>query len=60
MTLSDLQLMVQIIDMAAEKGLFKGPDLKLVGDLRDRVITFVQTNSKQEETSNDSTSNVAK
>jgi hypothetical protein len=52
--------MVQIIDMAAEKGLFKGPDLKLVGDLRDRVITFVQTNSKQEETSNDSTSNVAK
>lgn len=61
MRLSDLQTVVQIIDLAAEKGLFKGPDLKTVGEVRERVIEFVKENSKQtEEVSNDSASNVSK
>ena len=29
MKLSDLQVVVQIIDLAAEKGIFKGADLKI-------------------------------
>lgn len=60
MKLSDLQLTVQIIDLAAEKGLFKGPDLKTVGEVRERMIAFIQANSKQaEEVPNDTTSDVA-
>lgn len=60
MKLSDLQLVVQIIDIAAEKGLFKGPDLKTVGEVRERVIEFVKANSKPaEEVSNDTASDVA-
>ena len=47
MTLSDLQLIVQIIDLGAERGLYKGADLKTVGDLRERVITFVKANAPQ-------------
>jgi hypothetical protein len=59
MKLSDLQLVVQIIDIAAEKGLFKGPDLKTVGEVRERVIEFVKANSKPaEEVPNDTASDV--
>lgn len=47
MTLSDLQLIVQIIDLGAERGLYKGADLKTVGDLRERIIGFVKANAPQ-------------
>jgi len=46
MKLSDLQVVVQIIDLAAEKGLFKGADLKTVGEVRERIINFVKENAK--------------
>jgi hypothetical protein len=49
MKLSDLQVVVQIIDLAAEKGIFKGADLKTVGEVRERIIDFVKTNSQQVE-----------
>jgi hypothetical protein len=47
MTLADLQLIVQIIDLGAERGLYKGADLKTVGDLRERIIGFVKANAPQ-------------
>lgn len=46
MKLTDLQLVVQIIDLASEKGVFKGADLKTVGEVRERIIEFVKTNSQ--------------
>lgn len=48
MKLSDLQVMVQIIDLASEKGVFKGPDLKAVGETRERIIEFIKANAPQQ------------
>lgn len=47
MKLTDLQLVVQIIDLASEKGVFKGADLKTVGEVRERIIDFVKANAQQ-------------
>lgn len=49
MKLTDLQLVVQIIDLASEKGVFKGADLKTVGEVRERIIEFVKANAQQVE-----------
>lgn len=46
MKLTDLQVVIQIIDLASEKGVFKGADLKTVGEVRERIIEFVKANSK--------------
>ena len=45
-SLTDLQLVVQIIDLASEKGVFKGADLKTVGEVRERIIEFVKANAQ--------------
>jgi hypothetical protein len=42
---SDIALAVQIIDAATEKGVFKGADLKPVGEARERLIEWVKTNA---------------
>jgi hypothetical protein len=47
--LNDLAMMVKIIDLGSEKGIFKGQDLKPVGDLRERMIEFIK---KVEESNN--------
>ena len=49
MELTDLQLVVQIIDLASEKGVFKGADLKTVGEVRERIIDFVKANAQPDE-----------
>jgi hypothetical protein len=49
MKLSDLQIVVQIIDLAAERGIYKGADLKTVGEVRERVIEFIKVNTPKEE-----------
>ena len=41
-TIQDFAVMVQIIDAGAERGQFKGPELKVVGDLRDRLVEFLK------------------
>ena len=46
MRLTDLEVVVQIIDLASEKGVFKGADLKTVGEVRERIIEFVKANAK--------------
>jgi hypothetical protein len=46
MRLTDLQVVVQIIDLATEKGVFKGADLKPVGEVRERIIEFIKQNAK--------------
>ena len=39
--LSDLQHTLQIIDVAATRGAFRGPELSGVGTVRDRLAAFV-------------------
>ena len=46
-TIQDFATMIQIIDAGAERGQFKGPELRVVGDLRDRLVEFVK--ERQEE-----------
>ena len=57
LNVSDLAIMVNIIDSGAERGLFKGTELKVVGDLRERLVEFVkQANDQNKEAPNESTS----
>ena len=50
-SLTDLAVAVQIIDLASEKGLFKGGDLKPVGEVRERLIAYIKENAPVEESS---------
>lgn len=60
LNVNDLAVMVNIIDSAAERGLFKGTELKVVGDLRERLVEFVkQVNEQNKEAPNESTSTEA-
>lgn len=58
-TINDMATMIQIIDAGAERGLYKGAELKVVGDLRDRLVEFVKEvaeQNKEKETTDESAS----
>ena len=56
LNVNDLAVMVNIIDTSAERGVFKGTELKTVGDLRERLVEFVkQVNEQNKEVPNEST-----
>jgi hypothetical protein len=38
----DLQNLLMVIDLATQRGAFRGPELSQIGQLFDRVNTFVQ------------------
>ena len=40
-SLNDLQLCLQIVDLASERGAFKGPELSQIGAIRDKLATFL-------------------
>tara|TARA_B100000902_G_scaffold328882_1_gene325148 strand:+ start:425 stop:610 length:186 start_codon:yes stop_codon:yes gene_type:complete len=42
----EIVLMAQIIDQASQKGLFKGPDLKIIGELYQKVIDMLPKQSQ--------------
>ncbi len=42
LNINDLAMMVKVIDLSCEKGVFKGPDMKPVGDLRERLVDFIK------------------
>ena len=44
-TMNDIALAVRIIDLAAERGAFKGVDMTTVGACRYRLATFVTSNA---------------
>ena len=52
LNINDLVVVVKIIDLASEKGVFKGVDLKAVGETRERLVEFIKASSP-EETSGD-------
>jgi hypothetical protein len=47
--LSDLALVVQIIDACTKRGAFEGNELVTVGQLRNKVEAFVKANLPKEE-----------
>jgi hypothetical protein len=52
LNVNDLVVVVKIIDLASEKGVFKGVDLKPIGEVRERLVEFIKA-SAPEETSGD-------
>jgi hypothetical protein len=52
--IADLVAVIKIIDVASERGSFKGPELSSVGQIRDKVAAFIDEN-KPAETSSDET-----
>jgi hypothetical protein len=56
LNVNDLAMVVKIIDLGSEKGIFKGADLKPVGDLRERIVEFVKQVEANKEQPNESTS----
>ena len=49
-TLNDMIMMVNIIDACSERGAFKGNELAPVGNLREKLATFVRDNQPKQET----------
>lgn len=49
-TLVDLQNTLRIIDVAAERGAFKGGELTSVGSVRDKLAAFLEAALPAEET----------
>lgn len=47
-TINDIAMAVQVIDLAAERGGFKGPEMEVIGALRGRLADFVQANRPAE------------
>jgi len=48
-TLQDLSTIVSIIDVCSERGAFKGNELMVVGQIREKVSAFVKQNEKATE-----------
>lgn len=49
LNVNDMAIMINIIDLAAERGgVFKGNDLTVVGDLRERLASFVKEVTEQQ------------
>jgi hypothetical protein len=49
-TLQDLSVIISIIDVCSERGAFKGNELMVVGQLREKLSAFVKANQKPEDT----------
>jgi len=55
LNLSDFIAMVNIIDVCTERGSFKGNELLVVGTLREKLASFVNANTPQEDSKSDDT-----
>lgn len=47
-TLQDLNVVISIIDVCSERGAFKGNELMVVGQIREKISAFVKQNQPQE------------
>ena len=52
--LTDLQLLVQIVDLASTRGAFRGAELKQVGTVYDKVSQFLEYVASQQENAENS------
>ena len=46
LTMADIQGFVSVIDIASQRGAFRGEEMSQVGGLRDRVAKFVEATQK--------------
>ena len=49
LTVQDVAMSVQVIDLACKRGGFEGPEMEVIGALRGRLASFVQANTPAEE-----------
>lgn len=59
LNINDLAMVVKVIDLGSEKGIFKGADLKPVGDLRERIVEFIKQVEATQGASNEPTTSEA-
>lgn len=52
LNLQDIQSLLMIIDMAAQRGAFRGPELSQIGTVFDKVTKFIQAVSPPSNTDN--------
>jgi hypothetical protein len=52
LNLNDLMLAVNIIDVCSERGAFKGNELSMVGQLREKFSSFIKESSNEEHQEN--------
>lgn len=50
-TLNDIANVVRIIDVASQRGAFRGPELSQVGTVHDRLMKFLEANQPKQEDS---------
>ena len=48
-TLNDIANVVRIIDVASQRGAFRGPELSQVGTVHDRLMKFLEANQPKTE-----------
>lgn len=48
-SLNDLAVILQLIDVCSQRGAFQGSEMKDIGILRERIHTFVEANKPEEE-----------
>jgi hypothetical protein len=59
-SLNDLALIINIIDICTKRGAFEGNELLTVGQVRNKLEAFVKANTpKQEETTEEETTEAA-
>lgn len=44
LSIQDMALVLRIVDLASERGAFKGAELSTVGSIRDKVAGFIKEN----------------
>jgi hypothetical protein len=42
LSLQDISTMVQVIDICSKRGGFEGPELEMVGGVRNRIVKFLE------------------
>ena len=47
LTLNDLQAVLLVLDSACQRGTFKAPEMKGIGDLYERIQAYVKHTSQQ-------------
>ena len=47
-SINDINLALQVIDVCSERGAFKGSELKDIGILRNRLYDFIEANTTDE------------
>lgn len=57
LTIADLKVVMQIIDVVTQRGAVRANEMKVVGDLYEKVRVFVETVEKQEQANNTDNNN---